>query len=195
MATEFGQNDIEVISNILSTLKNFDPEEREKILQTIDTYFDRKPRSSNGSSKSQDQEESNYSNEGAFSEERSMSSKTFMLQKQPQTDVERVACLAYYLTHYKDTPYFKTIDLSKLNTEAAQPKFSNPAFAVDNATKSGYLTQAPRAGHKQLSAIGEHFVQALPDREAARAAMKTVKPRRKARKQNSKKAEEIATTI
>src|SRR5579859_7475269 len=34
---------------------------------------------------------------GHFSEDRSMSPKEFMLQKQPRTDVERVACLAYSL--------------------------------------------------------------------------------------------------
>jgi hypothetical protein len=188
METEFGQNDIEVITNILSTLKKFDSEEREKILQTIDTYFDRNPRSTNGTSKFQEQPESNYSSDSAFSEDRSMSPKTFLTQKKPQTDVERIACLAYYLTHYMNMPHFKTIDLSKLNTEAAQPKFSNAAMAVDNATKAGYLVPATK-GNKQLSVAGEHFVQALPDREAARAAMKAVKPRRKVKKQNNKKVD------
>jgi len=47
-----------------------------------------------------------------------MSPKDFLLEKQPRTDVERIACLAYYLTHYRATPHFKTIDLSILNTEA-----------------------------------------------------------------------------
>src|SRR5687767_3371055 len=110
METEFGQNDIEVITNILSTLKKFDSEEREKILQTIDTYFDSKPRATNGSSKFQDHPESNYSNDSAFSEDRSMSPKAFLAQKKPQTDIERIACLAYYLTHYIEMPHFKTID-------------------------------------------------------------------------------------
>ena len=103
------------------------------------------------------------------------------MQKQPLTDVERVASLAYYLTHYRDTPHFKTLDISTLNTEAAQPKFSNAAVAMDNATKMGYLVPATK-GSKQLGAAGELFVQKLPDRDAAKAAMANLRPRRKARK-------------
>jgi hypothetical protein len=100
-----------------------------------------------------------------------------MLDKGPATDVERVACLAYYLTHYRNQPHFKTIDISKVNTEAAQPKFSNAALSVNNATKRGYLAPAVK-GHKQLSAAGEQFVRALPDREAARAMMQRVRTKR-----------------
>lgn len=126
---------------------------------------------------------------GRFSEDRSISPKELILQKQPQTDVERIACLAYYLTHYRDMPHFKTVDLSALNTEAAQPKFGNASVAVDNAIKSGYLVQAAK-GNKQISAAGEQFVQALPDREAAKAAMASARPKRKARKPSQKKADE-----
>ncbi|HXM22491.1 MAG TPA: hypothetical protein VN948_14640 [Terriglobales bacterium] len=104
-----------------------------------------------------------------------------MLEKQPRTDVEKVACLAYYLTHYRETPFFKTLDISKLNTEAAQTKFANPTVAVDNAGKQNYLVPASK-GNKQLSALGEQFVQALPDRDKARAIMANARPRRKSRK-------------
>ena len=64
--------------------------------------------------------------------------KEFILQKQPHTGVERVACLAYYLTHYRDISHFKTLDISKLNTEAAQPKFANAALSVNDASKTGH---------------------------------------------------------
>src|SRR5437879_2148026 len=33
--------------------------------------------------------------------------KEFLAAKRPTTDVERVACLAYYLTHAKNKPHFK----------------------------------------------------------------------------------------
>src|SRR5258705_835088 len=38
----------------------------------------------------------------------SLSAKEFLAEKRPKTDVERVACLAYYLTHFRETPEFKT---------------------------------------------------------------------------------------
>ena len=103
-------------------------------------------------------------------DERTLSPKEFLYDKRPATDIDKIACLAYYLSHYKNTPHFKTLDLSQLNTEAAQVKFSNAAQAVENATKAGLLVPAVK-GQKQLSAFGEMYVQALPDRDAARAAI------------------------
>src|SRR6201999_2350780 len=111
---------------------NVEPESRRRLVLSLATLFDLShltPFTSSGTAQKQ---------EGIpFSEEKPVSAKEFVFQKKPQSDVERVTVLAYYLTHYKDIPYFKTLDISKLNTEAAQPKFSNPAYAVENATKLG----------------------------------------------------------
>jgi hypothetical protein len=113
----------------------------------------------------------------AFSEDNAPTPKEFLHQKQPKTDVERIACLAYYLTHFRNTPHFKTLDLGKLNTEAAQIKFSNTHYATDNATKAGYLAAAAR-GSKQITSWGEQFVAALPDRDAAIKAISQARRRR-----------------
>ena len=103
-----------------------------------------------------------------------------MLLKEPQTDIERVAVLAFYLTHYQAAPHFKTTDITKVNTEAAQAKFSNAALAVNNAALAGFLVPAGK-GQKQLSGLGEQFVQALPDRAAAKTIRERLKRRRGAR--------------
>jgi hypothetical protein len=107
-----------------------------------------------------------------------MTPKQFIEQKQPQTDVERVACLAYYLTYTRKQAKFKTVDIEALNTEAAQTKFgSTPNAAVANATSSAkYLAPAGK-GMKQISSRGEHLVKALPDRESVKAALKKLKGR------------------
>ena len=81
-------------------------------------------------------------------------------------------------------PHFQTVDISKLNTEAAQIKFSNAAVSVSNAVQSGYIALAPH-GKKQISAAGERFVQALPDRDAAKKVMGNARPRRSSRKPNA----------
>lgn len=125
-------------------------------------------------------------NENGFSRDRSVSPKEFLRDKHPVTDVERVTCLAYYLTHYRETPYFKTVDISALNTEAAQPKFSNTAAAVDNARALGYLVAATK-GNKQITAAGEKFIELLPDRDAAREALRTFRPRPRTKKRLSRK--------
>lgn len=119
----------------------------------------------------------------SFSVRTEMSPKQFLNEKKPANDIERVACLAYYLTHFRNTPEFKTLDISKINTEAAQPKFSNPSVPMDHATRRGYLV-ATSGWSKQLGAIGEQFVQALPDRDAARLVFERVRMR-KSRKKRS----------
>jgi hypothetical protein len=83
--------------------------------------------------------------------------------------------LAYYLTHYKTTPRFKTKQLAAANIDAAQPKFSNPAVAVMNAAGSKYLSAAG-GGDKQITVLGEKLVDALPDRDKVNALRK---PRRR----------------
>lgn len=120
------------------------------------------------------------------------SAKDFLFQKQPNTDVERVACLAFYLTHYRGLPHFKTLDISKLNTEAAQRKFANSASTVNNATHAGFLAPTS-SGMKQLSADGERYVDELPDRVAARAAFGKRKARRQ-RRRPSNTGESLSAT-
>jgi len=179
--TGSGPDDVEILSEILAAFKKLQPESQKRMLDTVATFLGMAVRPADSILSAPHHGGSSGLVEAPFSEDRSPSAKEFCLEKQPQTDIERVACLAYYLTHYRDTPHFKTLDISKLNTEAAQAKFSNPTVAVDNATKRNYLVAASK-GNKQLSATGEQFVLALPDREKARAIMANARPRRRARK-------------
>jgi hypothetical protein len=165
---------------VIKALQPLDAETRMRILHSVATFLGgtASPTSPESSSLLGEQVPTSYP---SFSSDTSLSPKEFLLQKHPRTDVERVACLAYYLTHYRGTPQFKTLDLSKLNTEAAQPKFSNAANSVANAVKRRYLVPAAK-GYRQISASGEKFVEALPDREAARQAMAPVRPRRRTKR-------------
>ena len=115
---------------------------------------------------------------GLFSQKSDLTPKDFLIEKNPQTNIERVVCLAYYLNHYRDMPSFKTLDISKLNTEAAQPKFTNPTVAVNDTAKSGFVVASTK-GAKQISAMGEQFVLALPDRDAAKKIKQKMKPKRR----------------
>jgi hypothetical protein len=118
---------------MLDIMSNVDPENRPRLIQSLLAFFDLSQPTPAALPNT------GHKRGGIpFSEEKILSPKEFLLQKRPQSDVERVTALAYYLTHYRDTPYFKTLDISKLNTEAAQAKFSNAAYAVENASKYGY---------------------------------------------------------
>lgn len=176
-------SEFNALSAVIGALQPFDDEARRRIVdatvtflrigrsgRTADTVPFDPPRSGTGAQ------------HAPFSENTQMSPKEFLLEKQPRTDVERVACLAYYLTHYRGSPHFRTLDLSVLNTEAAQPKFANTANSANNAVKLGYLVPSTK-GQRQLSAVGERFVRALPDRDAAKAALESVRRRSRPKRQ------------
>ena len=111
--------------------------------------------------------------------------KGFVRKKRPKTDIERVACLAFYLNKYRGVKKFKTGDITQLNTEAAEPKFSNPTVAVDNACNiAQYISQAG-SGFKQISSRGEALVEALPDRDKVKEILKN-QPLRKRGKRKAK---------
>jgi len=113
---------------------------------------------------------------GAQTPIKQLDAKTFMKSKNPNSDTQRVACLAYYLNHASDISAFRTAEITKLNKEARGPDF-NTTRAIDNASRTvcGYLSPIG-TGQKQLTAFGEEIVEALPSQEAVRAIEATRKP-------------------
>ena len=166
------------VQTIIDAMLEFDQDSRVRMLRTVSTFFGIE----STSVPSPTEAPSNVGQRSvpAFSGRDELSPKDFLVQKKPKTDVERVACLAYYLTHYRNIAHFKTMDISKLNTEAAQLKFSNASNSVNNAVKSAFLVPAVR-GSKQISAAGEKFVDHLPDHVMAKKVMSELSPRRKKR--------------
>lgn len=144
------------LTSLVSALAPLDQSARIRLLRTISTFFeltgaDVYPESAvvQRATSAVDAERRGAA-QPSFSEDRSLSAKAFMIEKRPQQDTERIACLAYYLTHYRDQPTFKTLDLSKLNTEAAQIKLSNPTRAVDSAAAAHFLIPAGEIGRAHV---------------------------------------------
>ena len=176
-----------VVHKVTQDLLPLDPYSRLRVYRTIGTFFGFEESYPKVAGNVVGRVPIKISREPKFSSTEEPTPKEFLLQKRPNTNVERVACLAYYLAHYRDIPQFNTIDINKLNTEAAQIKLSNPSYAVKDAVRAGYLAAATK-GMRQLSAHGEQYVEALPDRSAA----KEVRPRtlkRSRRKTNMNRSE------
>jgi hypothetical protein len=173
------QKELGLFQKIAAGLAECDKETQVRILQSVVTFLKLNEirLQENTSSMSGPSLGKSSAPVHSFQQTAEISPKDFLAEKAPQTDIDRVACIAYYLTHYRDMPYFATLDISKLNTEAAQQKFTNAAQAMKNATNRGLIVPASR-GKKQLSARGERFVQALPDRDAARQALLGMRSRK-----------------
>src|SRR5271170_6826488 len=131
-----------IVSRIISELEPLPPAERQHVLNTVATWFKVGVAPTNAARNVQ--QVTPASQDEKFSNRPVLSVKDFIFEKEPATEPERMACLAYYLTHYKDMPHFKTVDLTRLNTEAAQRTFSNPAVASNNASRDGFFVSAPK---------------------------------------------------
>ncbi len=172
MPTEGLDEDIEQrvfrrVQTIVQAMLDLDVESRLRVHQTVGTFFGIEAPKSSTPSAQPTEDKSTVAPDP----------KAFLLDKQPTTDIERVACLAYYLKEFREIPHFKTIDINKLNTEAAQAKFSNPSAAINNAIAAGLIVPAG-SGTRQVSAHGEQYVNALPDRAAAKATTAGRRPKR-----------------
>jgi hypothetical protein len=176
------------LQRIISELSPLTKEDRRRLVETVITFFALnvgatvRPSQPNATAPASSGHPINFQ----FSEsDEPPSPKAFILTKSPKTDVERVACLAYYLARFRATTHMKTKDISAINTESAHRAFSNTAFAVENATKAGLLVPSIK-GHKQISAMGEQFVDALPDREAAKEVLSRLRSKRVAKKETQR---------
>lgn len=186
------QDEFHALQSVIAALRGLDSEARYRILESASTFLGVAPTQSRSTQNvnigsALGSSATTHGSRAPFSEDTTMSPKDFLMEKAPKTDVERIACLAYYLTHYRATPHFKTLDISMLNTEAAQPKFSNTAYSTNNAVKLNYIVPSSK-GQRQLSALGERFVQALPDREAAKEVLLSM--RRKSRNRRKRTSPE-----
>lgn len=164
-----GQNELEAMQKAFGALEPLSPDERHRAVQWLLGALGIKGA---GSEEGAPAEGNGAGSAGSgLGQGKTPTPREFIAQKKPGSAVDRIACLAYYLTKYRKTKTFKTKQLTALNTEAAARKFANTSRDVSNADRqNGYLVAAG-AGSKQLTVRGEALVEALPDREAAKAAL------------------------
>ncbi len=113
--------------------------------------------------------------------------RDFIRIKKPVTDVQRVACLGYYLVHTTGQPGFTSKDVSVAHTDSGGSKI-NLTRALDNATRQSKYISNRLGREKQLTTLGEDVVNALPNQEAVKAVEAEVKKPRGRKPKNAKKA-------
>lgn len=113
--------------------------------------------------------------------------KQFIAQKKPKTQYERIACLGYFLHTVRQVTEFGAEEIKAINKEAAQQPISNlPNILGDTSSKYGFVSAAG-GGTKQMTMLGDAVVEALPDREAVKAALAEHRPGKKRKKRAAKK--------
>src|SRR5438309_7386712 len=184
MGTKTGyQDDVTALSDVLDALSKLEPTAQQWVLNTAAQRLQLSVNSGQQPSPSGSATTAPELPAGSVGK---TAPKEFLRLKAPKSDVDRVACVAFYLTHGRQTASYASRELSAINTEAAGPKM-NMSRAVDNATKqSGYLTSAGK-GKKQITALGEDVVQALPDYEKVGAVLLAGKAKARRRRAKKKK--------
>lgn len=109
----------------------------------------------------------------------------FIRQKKPTTDVERVACLVYFLSKTTGQSGFNSQAIGSAHVESGGSAINMPR-ALDNATRRSKYLSNRGAREKQLTPLGEDVVEALPNREAV-AAIEADARQRKIKKAPKKK--------
>jgi type IV secretory pathway TrbL component len=113
--------------------------------------------------------------------------RAFMRLKNPATDVQRVACLGYFLVHITTGKQgFSSKEIGEANTESGGSAF-NLARALDNATRQSKYLSNRGAREKQLTTLGEDIVAALPDQQAVRDIEAAARGRGRGRRAKRKK--------
>jgi hypothetical protein len=165
------------MKSALDALTPLEPEERQRAMTWLGETLDVEVEQTGGGT----------SGGGKQTDPTGQTPKEFLAEKEPTTDAERITVMAYYLTKARKVESFKTKELTDLNTEAAGHKFSNAATTAKNAiNQNGFLAQAT-GGNRQITALGEKVVEAMPNREAVAAVIAKAPKRRKRSKAKTKK--------
>jgi hypothetical protein len=178
-AAEFG-DELRALGSVLEALQPLDPEKRRFVISSAVQKFEIRLEGMVAPSGS-------TSSAGISPADSAESAKAFLKRKHPTTVVQRIACLAYYVTHQRKTPHFKTRDLTDLNTEAASGEIGNPAQAVENATKQNQFLSPVGKGRKQITVVGEDVVDALPNQEKVKVVIEAATAGRRKRRVRTRK--------
>ncbi|MGN6294250.1 MAG: hypothetical protein ACTHMV_16000 [Chitinophagaceae bacterium] len=109
--------------------------------------------------------------------------KQFITAKKPNGFCEQIICLGYFLEKIQGLEIFESKDMTEANTAARVTKIPHTSLYLKSCfAQYGYLVQVG-GGKKALCARGEALVEALPDRDAVKAALENNPIKKKLRQE------------
>lgn len=125
------------------------------------------------------------------SENRSTDIGTFVRSKNPVSDVQFAATIAYYYrfeapaNERKDT--VASADLQEACRKVNRKRLNDPADTLNNAYKLGLLDKGAERGYYSINSVGENLVaMTLPQQTQASVSTRSRKPKTKVVIKNSK---------
>jgi hypothetical protein len=199
--TDKALDDLDAVRTIVETLKSFKPEEQQRILrwavEKIGLPSSPAPTAPTGSAPSPSSAgpviPSNPATASTSSTNGAVDIKSFIDQKQPRSDVQFAATVAYYLRFEAPPAERKESidkdDLQEACRKAKRDRLKNPYQTLVNAHTLGMLDKGSEKATFVLNTVGENLVaMTLPG--DGKAAPKSGKPRKaeKAKKATPKKS-------
>lgn len=155
-------NIAQLTGKLYELLKDLEPEERQKaVAATLILYGDH-PAVANGSLRATSSSLSKHS------------AKSFMDEKDPQNKGEMLAVAARFLELFEEKQTHTKEEIHKVFTDARRNfDVRNYLRDMKNArNQAGFFNKNTAKGLETLSYYGQNYVDALPDREAAKALKK-----------------------
>jgi uncharacterized protein (DUF934 family) len=140
---------------LTTVLDGLPPNQRTRLLRAVVAYYEEAPEKAARSGE-------HPAGPVLFSEDRTMPIHEFVDEKKPKTDATRIACLAYYLSHYRDQKTFGADELFRLNKVSKRWAVANPRLALQAAVRSGLIERAG-VDRYAITPAGTLKVSALPD--------------------------------
>lgn len=157
-------DDLEAIKVIINTLENFEISDRQRILRwtlekmNINIGVERAPQST---STSITMSSENHETRGF------QDIKTFISEKNPNSDNQFAACVAYYYK-FQAPPELKKDEISSEVLQeacrlASRVRLGDPGKTLRNAMDGGLLNKGGERGYYSINTVGENLVaMALP---------------------------------
>ncbi len=190
MTTE-KKDDLEAVRNVVEALKDFLPEEQERIIR-----WSREKLGLAGSEAVQKEHRFVGRELAVTPDQRAEGLKirdirSFVAEKDPKTDSQFAAVVAYYYAfeapegQKKDS--IASTDLQDACRQAGRERLTKPIMTLHNAANAGLLDKAGEPGSFKLNTVGENLVaMTLPEKGTGKLPMRrSPKSKKSARKKHS----------